>query len=152
MQSGGSVGNLSSAWSQVAAVVSAVDTALSKWLTDTHNVGLTDYYAILHLSKASDRELRINDLAHRVGLNQSSATRLVGRLEAKGLAVRDTCPDDGRGVYAVITDHGMNVVNAISESYENKIGELLGTAAQEHPHLSLVDLDGAFGTIRKFMS
>lgn len=143
---------LSSAWSQVAAVVSAVDAALSKWLTDTHNIGLTEYHAVLHLSKASDRELRINDLANGVGLNPSSATRLVGRLEAKGLAFRDTCPDDGRGVYAVITDHGVNVVNAIVEPYETKLCELLRNAVQEPPHRDLVDLDGAFETIRKLIS
>lgn len=144
--------NLSSAWSQVAAVVSAVDAALSKWLTETHNIGLSEYHAVLHLSKASDRELRINDLAQRVGLNQSSATRLVGRLEAKGLALRDTCPDDGRGVYAVVTDHGVNVVNAIGEPYETKLRELLRNAVQEHAHLDLVDLDGAFETIRTLIS
>ena len=144
--------NLSSAWSQVAAVVSAVDATLGKWLTDTHNIGLTDYHAVLHLSKASDRELRINELAQRVHLNQSSATRLVGRLEAKGLAFRDTCPDDRRGVYAVITDHGVDVVNTIRESYETKLGELLRNADQQHAHLNLVDLDGAFKTIRKLIS
>ncbi|MDQ0679761.1 DNA-binding MarR family transcriptional regulator [Arthrobacter pascens] len=144
--------NLSSAWSQVAAVVGAVDAALGKWLTDTHNIGLTDYHAALHLSKASDRELRINELAQRVHLNQSSATRLVGRLEAKGLASRDTCPDDRRGVYAVITDHGVDVVNTIRESYETKLGELLRHADQQHPHLNLAGLDRAFDTIRKLVA
>lgn len=144
--------NLSSAWSQVAAVVSEVDATLGKWLSDTHNIGLTDYHAVLHLSKASDRELRINELAEKVHLNQSSATRLVGRLEAKGLAFRDTCPDDRRGVYAVITDHGVNVVNTIREPYETKLCELLRNADQQHPHLNLVDLDRAFETVRKLVS
>ena len=144
--------NLSSAWSQVAAVVSAVDATLGKWLTETHNIGLTDYHAVLHLSRASDRELRINELAQRVHLNQSSATRLVGRLEAKGLAFRDTCPDDRRGVYEVLTDHGVDVVNTIRESYETKLGELLRQADQHHPHPNLVDLDRAFETIRKLVS
>jgi DNA-binding MarR family transcriptional regulator len=148
----GSLLNLSSAWSQVAAVVSEVDATLGKWLTDTHNIGLTDYHAVLHLSKAPDRELRINELADRVHLNQSSATRLVGRLEAKGLAFRDTCPDDKRGVYAVITDHGANVVNTIREPYEIKLRELLRNADLQHPHLNLVDLDRAFETVRKLVS
>lgn len=144
--------NLSSSWSQVAGVVGAVDAGLSRWLSDTHNIGLTEYHAVLHLSKASDRELRINELAEKVGLNQSSATRLVGRLEAKGLASRDTCPDDGRGVYAVISDHGVDVVSRIREHYENKLSELLRNAVRQYPHLDLVDPDRAFKTIGKLIS
>lgn len=148
----GALRNLTSAWSKVAAVVSEVDATLGKWLTDTYNIGLTDYQAALHLSKEPDRELRINELAARVHLNQSSATRLVGRLEAKGLAFRDTCPDDRRGVYAVITDQGVNVVNTIREPYEAKLSELLRRADQQHPHLNLTDLDRAFETVRKLVS
>lgn len=148
----GALSNLSSAWSQVAAVVSEVDADLGKWLTDTYNIGLTDYRAVLHLSKESKRELRINELAARVHLNQSSATRLVGRLEAKGLAFRDTCPDDKRGVYAVITDDGLKVVKTIRKPYETKLWELLRSADLQHPHLNLVDLDRAFETVRKLVS
>ena len=48
----------------------------------------------------------MQDLADKVGLGQSSITRLVGRLEAAGFAYKDLCPSDKRGVYAVITDEG----------------------------------------------
>lgn len=144
--------NFSAAWSQVAAMVAAVDTTLGKWLMDTHGIGLTEYRAMLHLSKASDRELRINDLAQKVDLNQSSVTRLVGRLESKELAYRDTCPDDGRGVYAVITERGVEAVKEIREPYEAKICELLQNAAEQYPQLDLAGLDRAFKTISKFIN
>lgn len=144
--------NPSAAWVQVAAIVAAVDAALGKWLVDNHNIGLTEYRAVLHLSRASDRELRITELAQRVGLNQSSVTRLVGRMEAKGLAVRDACPDDGRGVYAVITDRGLDAVAQIREPYEAKICELLQGASNQYPQLDLVDLDRSFETISKLIS
>ncbi len=149
---GATVRNLSAAWSQVAAVATAVDATLGKWLMDTHSIGLTEYRAVLHLSRASDRELRINDLAQKVGLNQSSVTRLVGRLESKELAYRDTCPDDGRGVYAVITERGVDAVKEIREPYEAKICELLQNAAKQYPQLELAGLDRAFATIGKLIS
>lgn len=144
--------NLSATWAQVAAVVAAVETTLGNWLMDSYRIGLSDYRAILHLSRAPDRELRVTELTHKVGLNQSSVTRLVGRLEAKELAFRDTCPDDGRGVYAVITDHGVDVVNEIRTPYEAKICQLLQSAAKEYPQLDLTNLDRSFAAIGKLIS
>ena len=37
-------------------------------------------------------------------------TRLVDRLERDGLLVRDTCTDDGRGCFAVLTDKGAELL------------------------------------------
>ncbi|MFD2348280.1 hypothetical protein ACFSTC_01095 [Nonomuraea ferruginea] len=75
---------LGSQWSQVAAFTSAIDTALGKWLVDVHRIGLTEYRALAHLTQAPDKELRVNDLAQKIGLNQSSATRLVSRAGEQG--------------------------------------------------------------------
>lgn len=139
--------DLSAAWAQVAAVVATVEASAGKWLVDTYGIGLTEYRAALHLSRAADTELRINDLAQKVGLNQSSVTRLVGRLESKQLAFRDTCPDDGRGVYAVLTEHGLDVVTKVRAAYETKLAELLHSVVTQDPHLDLGDLGRAFGIV-----
>lgn len=144
--------DLSADWCQVAAVVAAVDTTLSKWLAENYGIGLTEYRAALLLGRASGNELRITELAHRVGLTQSSVTRLVGRMESKHLVVRDTCPDDGRGVYAVITDRGLDAIKEIREPYEAKICDLLQNAAKHYPQLDIVDLDHTFETIGKLIS
>lgn len=144
--------NLSTSWAQVAAVVASVDATLGKWLVDKFGIGLTEYRAALHLSRASDRELRISELAEKVSLNQSSVTRLVGRMEDKGLAFRDTCPDDGRGVYAVITEQGLGSVAEIREPYEAKIRELLNGAVRKYPQLELVTLGTSFDVIRALVS
>lgn len=144
--------DLASAWSQVATVVAAVDASLGRWLMENHQLGLTEYRALLLLSRAEDRELRLNHLASRVGLNQSSVTRLVGRLEAKRLVYRDTCPDDGRGVYAVLSDAGAAAVQAIREPYEATIERVLRTARDHYPHLDLNELDAAFGAVSELVT
>ena len=95
-------------WAEVSVFASLIDARLGKWLTTHHGVGLTEYWALMYLAESPTRELRVNDLAAKIGLNQSSVTRLLGRLEAKGLSLRDTCPHDGRGVFAVITDKDSN--------------------------------------------
>lgn len=116
-------------WTTVVATVGEVESRLNKWLSQHHGVGLTDYRALTLLSGAADRELRITELAAQVGLNQSSATRLVGRLEAKGLVARDTCPDDGRGVYAVITDTGLTLVHELADRYNERLRALLSSTS-----------------------
>ena len=114
-------------WATVVATVGRIETSLNLWLSQRHGLGLTDYRALALLSRASDPELRISDLAVRVGLNQSSTTRLVGRLELKGLVTRDTCPEDGRGVYAVITKAGLDLAHELATPYSEKLAGLLTT-------------------------
>lgn len=149
---GASVRDLSTAWEQVAAMVAAVEATLGKWLMDNYNIGLTEYRAALHLSRTPKRELRITELAYLLGLNQSSVTRLVGRMEGKGLVYRDTCPDDGRGVYAVITEKGMDAVREIRDPYEQKLGEQLRSGVVASPQLDAVGLDRSFELVRTLIS
>lgn len=138
---------VSSDWSQVAVFAAAVDASLDKWLMDRHNIGLTEYRAIAHLSQASDKELRVNDLAVKVGLNQSSVTRLVSRLQAKGLTYRDVCPDDGRGVYAVITEQGQALLREAGTAYSERVRELLENASAHFPQLDTRRLGQALSSI-----
>lgn len=146
------IGDLSAAWSQVAAFASAMDASLGRWLTETHRIGLTDYRALEHLSQASDKELRVNDLAQRAGLNQSSVTRLVSRLEAKNLTYRDTCPDDGRGVYAVITEQGEALLREVQGAYEERVRWLLGNMRAHYPELDARQVTRAMRDISDLLS
>ncbi|MFC7548268.1 MarR family winged helix-turn-helix transcriptional regulator [Plantactinospora sp. GCM10030261] len=143
---------LSAAWSRVAAFASAVDADLDRWLADAYRVGLTEFRALALLGQATDKELRVNDLAQRVGLSQSSVTRLVSRLEAKGLARRDLCPDDGRGVYAVLSGEGETLLREVREPYERRVRELLSQASGHFPHLDLGQLGLALGAVRALVA
>ena len=140
-------GDLGSAWPQVAAFVSAVDAGLGKWLMDAHRIGLTEYRALAHLAEAPERELRVNDLAQRLGLEQSSVTRLVSRLEAKGLARRDVCPDDGRGVYAVITAEGEALVRELHDPFAERLDELLSQPGAHVAHLDAASVARALRAV-----
>ncbi len=140
-------GALGPAWSKVAAFASAVDASLDRWLAETCRVGLTEFRALTYISQTSEKELRVNDLAQRVGLNQSSATRLVSRLEAKGHARRDVCQDDGRGVYAVITAEGETLLREVRDPYEARVRELLEKSSTHFPHLDVRQLGHALSEV-----
>ena len=68
---------------------------------------LSEYLALMHLSEAPDRRLRMSDLAAGCNLSLSGMTRIVTRLEADGFVERVTCTQDARGSNAVLTDLGL---------------------------------------------
>lgn len=139
------------AWSTVAAFASAVDADLDKWLADRYRVGLTEFRALTFLRYASAKELRVSELSQRLGLNQSSVTRLVSRLETKGFAYRDVCEDDGRGVFAVLGEGGEALLREVQEPFEVRIRQVLGDVSAHFPHLSPGALDGALVNVRSFL-
>lgn len=96
-----------------------------------HSLGLSEYRALCHLSTTDSGELRMQELADLLGLNQSSVTRLVGRLEAAGLTRRDLCANDRRGVYTVITDEGRARKAGASDTYEQALTASLDRAAAD---------------------
>lgn len=80
-------------------------------------LALPAYDVMVHLVEAPDRRLRMTDLAERVLLSRSGLTRLIDRMERDGLVVREACPVDARGLYAVLTDEGYARLRAASSTH-----------------------------------
>lgn len=94
------------AWLQLIQLVATIETDLGRNLHAKHSLGLSEYRALEVLDRSPNSELRMQELAKYLCLNQSSVSRMVERLERTGATVRDICPDDKRGVYTVLTDVG----------------------------------------------
>ena len=69
-------------------------------------MALTDYDVLVQLAGADGRRLRMSELADRLLLSRSGATRLVDRLVIDGLVERVSCESDRRGQWASLTDAG----------------------------------------------
>jgi DNA-binding MarR family transcriptional regulator len=80
--------------------------ALEQELQSEQELALTDYDVLVQLAAADDRRLRMSELADRLLLSRSGATRLVDRLVIDGLVERVTCESDRRGQWAALTDAG----------------------------------------------
>lgn len=68
---------------------------------------LSTYDVLIELYQAPEHRLRMHELAQRVVLSRSGLTRLVDRLEAEGLLIRERSGPDRRGAYAVVTEEGI---------------------------------------------
>ncbi|HLU00934.1 MAG TPA: MarR family transcriptional regulator [Burkholderiaceae bacterium] len=118
----------SKAWLEVIRIVASVEVELSKVLQAQHGLGLSEYRALEILAQTESAELRMQELATQLGLNQSSVSRMVERLERAGHTIRDLCPDDKRGVYAVLTDKGRAQFEQARQDYE----QALDSALKQH--------------------
>src|SRR6266516_6213220 len=84
---------------------------------------LSTYDVLIELYEAPEHRLRMHELAERVVLSRSGLTRLVDRLEAEGLLLRDRSGTDRRGAYAVITEQGIGALHQIWPIYARGIAE-----------------------------
>ncbi len=121
----------SDAWLRLVHTVSTVESEIARMLTSKHGIGLSEYRALQALAKAPDRELRMQDLATHLQLNQSSISRMVERMERSGLTVRDVCADDKRGVFSVITEKGEARLEEARADYEAALASALKESGLE---------------------
>lgn len=85
--------------------VARIDTVLGEYLRP-HNLDLAEYEILVVLSESEHRRMRMSELAVLVHQSRSRLTHTVSRLEKDGFVYRERTQDDGRGVYATLTESG----------------------------------------------
>lgn len=75
-----------------------------------HGLGRSEFEALLRLTRSPEGRLRMTDLASQTNLSASGLTRLVDRLQARGLVTRQADATDGRGLLAEVTAPGRALV------------------------------------------
>jgi DNA-binding MarR family transcriptional regulator len=76
-------------------------------------LSMSDFDVLIRLARSAGQRLRMTDLATQTALSTSGITRVVDRLEQRGLARREICPSDRRGSFAVITEAGQDVLAGV---------------------------------------
>ncbi len=94
------------AWRGFARAHATVWKELEAQLERTHQLPLSSFEVLIELEQASGRRLRMSELANRVALSRSGLSRLIDRLERDGLTERESCAEDLRGSFAVLTRRG----------------------------------------------
>lgn len=85
----------------------ALPRAIDAELVREQRLPIIDYLALMHLSEAADRRMRMSELAAACDMSLSGMSRVVHRLESQGLIQRVRCDQDARGLNAVLTDAGL---------------------------------------------
>jgi len=71
-----------------------------------HGLSGKEFDTLLRLARSPGDQLRMSDLAEQTALSTSGTTRVVDRLEDRGLLARTAAPGDRRGAYALLTAAG----------------------------------------------
>lgn len=93
-------------WLQASARIdSHLDTGLRKFGLD-----LAEFEILVNLSECQGRRMRMSDLAGATRQSRSRLTHTISRMEKQDLVTRETCTADGRGVWAVLTSEGHDLL------------------------------------------
>jgi DNA-binding MarR family transcriptional regulator len=102
-----------------------IDEQLDQQLQRDSDMLHTYYGVLVMLSQAEDRSQRMSQLASRLCFSPSRLTHAVVRLERRGWVRRETCPDDGRGQIAVLTDEGFEAIRVAAPGHVAEVRRVL---------------------------
>ena len=118
------------------AFLRAHSTMLRRISRDLEDEGLPPlaWYDVLGaLRDAPERSLRQVELAERVLLSNSGLSRLVDRIESKGLVERKSCPSDRRSFFVSLTDEGAEMLELMWPVYARGVAEDFLPALGQQP-------------------
>jgi DNA-binding MarR family transcriptional regulator len=96
---------------------------LHRELQDAHGLSLADYEILVLLSEQPDFRMRMTQLASGVASSKSRVSHQVARLERAELVKREECPNDGRGVFAVLTQRGYETLRTAAPTHMRGVRE-----------------------------
>ena len=126
-------------WRTLAALHGRLEEALEKALQAEFDLSVVEYTVLDILARQDGWHMRMQQLARAAALSHSATTRLVTRLENRGLLSRFLCDDDRRGIYSTLTEGGKDTLERARPVHDATLKEALDAAAAV-PELSrLVD-------------
>ncbi|KAA2250745.1 MarR family transcriptional regulator [Solihabitans fulvus] len=129
---------LAQGWCALSLLHGRIDAHLERALQAGHELSVREYSLLDVLSRQHDGpggHLRMAQVAESVVLSQSATTRLVTRLEDRGLLVRYLCQDDRRGIYTDVSDAGLALLAKARPTNDRALREALAEAAK-NPELA----------------
>ncbi len=126
-------------WRTLAALHGLIEAELERSLQAEAQLSVVEYTVLDALSRQDGWHMRMQQLARATALSASATTRLVNRLEDRGLLTRILCADDRRGIYTELTPSGISLLEQTRPVHDATLERALAEA-QEVPELApLVD-------------
>ena len=94
------------AWRSYIVGSALLEHRLNRELQSAPGLSLADYEIPVRRSEQPEQRMRMSELDNDVAHSKSRISHQIRRLESADLVRRQECPSDGRGVFAILTDHG----------------------------------------------
>ncbi|MET9677745.1 MarR family transcriptional regulator [Streptomyces sp. NPDC006482] len=132
---------LAGGWGALSLLHGRIESRIERALQSGHHLSVREYSLLDVLSRQHDDEgghLQMKQVADAVALSQSATTRLVTRLEDRGLLSRYLCPTDRRGIYTNVTEDGRKLLDEARPTNDAALRQALDEAAENPELASLV--------------
>ena len=93
-------------WLSVVRLMTWLPWSIDQQLQRDSNLGMVEYQVLAMLSESPERTRRMSSLAEVTNASLSRLSRVVKRLEERGLVRREPDRTDGRFTNAILTDNG----------------------------------------------
>lgn len=113
------------AWHAFIATSALMERRLDQQLRDDVGLSHLQYEILVQLSAADGHAMRMTELADSLLNSKSGLTYQISQLEKAGLVHRAPCTIDVRGVYAALTDQGMELLERAAPGHVALVRELL---------------------------
>ena len=97
-------------WLAVVRLMTWLPWSIDQQLRRDSDLAMVEYQVLAMLSRGPDRARRMSVLAEAVNASLSHLSRIVNRLEHRGLVRREPDPTDGRFTNAILTDQGFQTI------------------------------------------
>ncbi|RLK49714.1 MarR family winged helix-turn-helix transcriptional regulator [Microbacterium telephonicum] len=124
-------------WRTLAALHGLIEQALERSLGEAVELSVVEYTVLDALGRQDGWHMRMQQLARATALSASATTRLVTRLEDRGLLTRVLCADDRRGIYTELTAAGQALYGRAKPIHDETLERALDDA-QAQPELAPV--------------
>ncbi|MBV9163928.1 MAG: MarR family transcriptional regulator [Pseudonocardiales bacterium] len=128
------------AWRAYVVGKALLDGQLNRDLQEKHQLALADYELLVRLSEAPGGQVRMSTLAEQVASSKSRISHQIGRMEEAGLVRRQECPGDRRGVFAVLTNYGQEVLRSAAPTHVRGVRDNLIGLLSEQERLVLAEV------------
>jgi DNA-binding MarR family transcriptional regulator len=134
------------AWLNLLQAHAVITTQIENELASACGLSLAEHQVLVRLAGSADRRYRMYDLADLLLISKSGTTRLVDRLEKRGLVARLSCEADGRVVFAALSPAGERIVE--------EAHSILAAALERSfsRHLSDEDVTALRATLRRLLA
>ena len=112
-------------WLRLLRVVMLLPGALDRQLREEAGLTHASYMVLASLSDASERSLRMSELARVTATSQSRLSHSVAALEQRGWVQRRPCPQDRRGQVCTLTDAGVQVLVETAPGHVERVRTLV---------------------------
>ncbi|TFE57185.1 MarR family transcriptional regulator [Streptomyces sp. ICN441] len=125
---------LAQSWCALSLLHGRIEGHIERTLQTHHDLSVREYSLLDVLSRQHSGpggHLQMKQVADAVLLSQSATTRLVTRLEDRGLLSRYLCDTDRRGIYTDVTEAGLALLAAARPTNDRALREALDEAAKD---------------------